>query len=177
MNSNSKRGEDKKLLLIFAILIASAILAAPQKQDTVAEIEAKAYGMIDVYLCGANQTCMDNISEMMLKTRSAKELLAELDGLGRNDPSVLIQCHPITHSIGRTLYKKLLEGNKHLADVFQECDHTCHSGCFHGAMERVFFADGIGGEDHVIPQILREKIPSLRRFAWSWGLKLTETAA
>jgi hypothetical protein len=158
MSSNSKRGEYKKLLFIFAMLIASVILVTPQKQNTVTEIEAKSYGMPDVYLCGANQTCMDNISEMMLKTRSAKELLAELDGLGRNDSSVLIQCHPITHSIGRTLYKKLLEENKHLADVFKECDHTCHSGCFHGAMERVFFAGGIDGEDHVIPQILREKV-------------------
>ena len=156
---------------IFVLIIMLIVfLAFPMNQKTNSKESASkdgikeltASGVLDIFECGSNETCMDNVSELLLKTRNAKELLAELDESGKKDSRILIQCHPITHSVGRTLYKKLLEENKHIADVFQQCDHTCHSGCFHGAMERVFFSDGSSdGEDHVTPQILREKVPSV----------------
>jgi hypothetical protein len=41
-------------------------------------------------------------------------------------------CHPAMHSLGRETFRKL--GT--VQDSFAACDQTCHSGCYHGAMER-----------------------------------------
>ena len=163
--------EPRHLLFIF-ILFALIVFLINFQQPTYRNVakegitansinESKVLTVRDIFKCGNNTTCMDSISQSMMKVRSAKELLAELDELGKGDSQILLQCHPIAHSIGRMLYKKLSDESKHVADVFQQCDHTCHSGCFHGAMERVFFAGESGGEDHVTPQILREKVPTV----------------
>jgi hypothetical protein len=68
-------------------------------------------------------------------------------------------CHEIVHSIGRFAYQKL--GN--VGDAFQACNQSCHSGCYHGVMERMFFSDEeeAAGEHHVTYAALQEKVPGI----------------
>lgn len=155
----------EKILAIAAVAMAAIFIAvfANYKISHVSMNTIKSgseIGVLGMFRCGNDGVCMDSAAESLLQTKSAKELLAELDELGKKNGEVLLQCHPITHSIGRMLYKKLSEEKKNIGDVFQQCGHTCHSGCFHGAMERVFFSDVIG-TPHVTPVALREKVPTV----------------
>ena len=122
---------------------------------------SKAQEVSDIFRCGNDANCMDTVAGSLLQTRDTRELLAELDELGKQDSQVLIQCHPIVHAIGRMSYK--LSGN--VGDAFQLCDHTCHSGCFHGIMERVFVPDQPLAEGattiHIPPQVVRDKVPTI----------------
>ena len=115
----------------------------------------------DIFRCDNDANCMDNAAGSLLQTRTTRELLAELDELGKQDRQVLLQCHPAVHAIGRMSYK--ISGN--VGDAFQLCDHTCHSGCFHGTMERVFLPDQPHAEGttvvHIPPEVVREKVPTV----------------
>lgn len=150
--------KSEKIVLIIIVIVSLAATLVVYKEP-VNKTMPKTISVLDIHRCNNNVTCMDGISGILLESKSAKELLAELDDLGKTDSSILVQCHPITHSVGRSLYKKLSEEGKHIADVFQQCDHTCHSGCFHGAMERLFLSASQDG--HITPQILREKAPTI----------------
>ena len=55
------------------------------------------------------------------------------------DPEFRRDCHPVVHAIGRETYR--LKGNIH--DSFSACDQTCHSGCYHGSVERFLRGDNI----------------------------------
>ncbi len=149
----------KNVALISILAIAMLAFLAQERMDLGKTGRISASGVYDIFLCGNDPKCMDGITESLLEKKSAIDLLAELDNLGKEKSEILIQCHPIAHSIGRMLYKKLSEDDKHLGDVFQECDHTCHSGCFHGSMERVFFSDEPVGTPHLTMKILKEKSP------------------
>ncbi len=145
------------IAIIIAVISIAGILLIPEKTPKTGNF-VSGLSVRDIYECD-DAKCMDGVTENLLKEKSAKELLLELEEIGKEDSDVLYYCHPITHSIGRMLYKKLSEENKHLGDVFQECDHTCHSGCFHGAMERVFQLDTT--DTHLIKSTLEEKVPKV----------------
>lgn len=46
-------------------------------------------------------------------------------------------CHPVMHAIGRETFRL----HSSISDSFRLCDQTCHSGCYHGAMERFLRGD------------------------------------
>jgi len=71
------------------------------------------------------------IKDMGIKAVMAK-LVAESNGGSTRD------CHQEAHAIGRDGYK--IFGEK----AFQECDASCHSGCYHGAMEGFLNEKGTG---------------------------------
>ncbi len=160
-------GIGMKNLALIAVLGIAAALGLGFLSGQMADLPktgnalSSSKSIYDIYLCGNDASCMDDIAEELLKVKNAEELLAELDELGKRNSDVLYQCHPVTHAIGRMLYKKLLQEGGHLGDTFQECDHTCHSGCFHGAMERVFFTEDALGTPHVTQKILMEKVPQV----------------
>lgn len=140
----------KKQVLFLIITTLFLVSCSVQSQQT-------NLGIIDMFNCKEDHVCMDGITEQILEVKAAKELLKELDKIGKTNNEVLIGCHPLAHSIGRTIYKRAQD----LQEVFEQCDHTCHSGCYHGAMERVFFPDQGGHDMHVTPAMLREKTPSV----------------
>lgn len=84
------------------------------------------------------------------------EPLAMLDDLEQAralDPTMEAACHPISHAVGRWVYQNY----PNIVDAFEQCNEACHSGCYHGVMERVF-----GGEtDH--PQLadVQAKMPTI----------------
>jgi hypothetical protein len=105
------------------------------------------------------EDCADSRVEKLLETKSTKDLLAELDSLGKSNGVWLQQCHPVVHVIGRMTFKKA--GTLHAA--FAACDQTCHSGCYHGAMERSFgLEDEVGGIHSKLPaELIMEKAPTV----------------
>jgi len=82
--------------------------------------------------------CLDRIFREALKTKSTAELLKRIQQYQDSDPALRLSCHPVVHAIGRETFR--LKGNVH--DSFAACDQTCHSGCYHGAVERFLRGDG-----------------------------------
>ncbi len=76
--------------------------------------------------------CLDKLFREMLKTSSTVEALELIQRFEKEDPELRRDCHPVVHAVGRETFR--LKGNIH--DSFSACDQTCHSGCYHGSVER-----------------------------------------
>ncbi|HLN86325.1 MAG TPA: hypothetical protein VK200_07670, partial [Candidatus Limnocylindrales bacterium] len=86
--------------------------------------------------------CMDNLFREALKEHSTLEALQLIQRLGDADPDIRRDCHPIVHAIGRETYR--IKGDIH--NSFNACDQTCHSGCYHGSVERFLRGENIYAE-------------------------------
>jgi hypothetical protein len=76
--------------------------------------------------------CLDQLFRQTLKNHSTVEALGQIARLEAEDLELRRDCHPVVHAIGRETYR--IKGNIH--DSFLACDQTCHSGCYHGSVER-----------------------------------------
>ncbi len=83
--------------------------------------------------------CLDKLFREMLKTHSTSQALELVQRFEKEDPELRRHCHPVVHAIGRETYR--LKGTVH--DSFTACDQTCHSGCYHGSVERFLRGDQI----------------------------------
>jgi hypothetical protein len=83
--------------------------------------------------------CLDQLFREILKTHSTREALQSIEQFEAEDPEFRRDCHPVVHSIGRETFR--LKGNIH--EAFSACDQTCHSGCYHGSVERFLRGDAI----------------------------------
>lgn len=91
--------------------------------------------------------CYDALFGAFLKTNTTAEALKIVAHFEETDPQLRYACHPVVHAIGRETFAKT--GTVH--DSFAACDQTCHSGCYHGAMER--FIRGDQGNDSAAQHI------------------------
>jgi hypothetical protein len=89
--------------------------------------------------------CLDLLFRAGLATQSPGELLKSIQNHGDDDPKLRLSCHPVVHALGREIFR--LKGNVH--DAFMACDQTCHSGCYHGAVERFLRGDSAQLARHV----------------------------
>jgi hypothetical protein len=86
-------------------------------------------------------TCLDELWKPFLDSgKTAQQALALLQCYEDHDEEINVSCHPVSHAIGRDLY--LID--KTIDKSFADCDQTCHSGCYHGVMERFLNADNGG---------------------------------
>jgi hypothetical protein len=83
--------------------------------------------------------CLDQLFRSALKEHSTSEALQSIERFSAEDPELRRDCHPVVHAIGRETYR--IKGNIH--DAFLACDQTCHSGCYHGSVERFLRGDDI----------------------------------
>jgi hypothetical protein len=83
--------------------------------------------------------CLDNLFADALKKHSTLEILHLLQRYEREDPELRRDCHPVVHAVGRETYR--VKGTIH--DSFSACDQTCHSGCYHGSVERFLRGEDI----------------------------------
>jgi hypothetical protein len=83
--------------------------------------------------------CLDDLYREAFKSHSTMEALRQIRGFEVQDTDIRRDCHPIVHAIGRETFR--LKGNIHGA--FSACDQTCHSGCYHGSVERFLRGDDI----------------------------------
>ncbi|OHA08812.1 MAG: hypothetical protein A3B37_00480 [Candidatus Sungbacteria bacterium RIFCSPLOWO2_01_FULL_59_16] len=104
---------------------------------------------------GESGKCLDRIFREFLSTRSTADALALVRRYEAEDSSLRLSCHPIVHAIGRETFriKRAVDGS------FAACDQTCHSGCYHGAMERFLRGDAASDDEagHLSLDELREK--------------------
>ncbi|MEP7103691.1 MAG: hypothetical protein ABI721_03215 [Candidatus Dojkabacteria bacterium] len=107
------------------------------------------------------QKCLDDfmVSYFQGTGETTKQVLADLEAARSTSTTIENDCHPIVHAIGRLTYK--LKGN--IGDAFEACDQTCHSGCYHGVMERLFYSDTELSSDykHLTYDDMKEKIPGI----------------
>lgn len=103
--------------------------------------------------------CYDDFLRSYAGDKLAYELLAELELARQQQVEIENNCHPMTHAIGR----RALERQGNVGDAFDVCDLTCHSGCYHGVMERLFFTEEqlAAGTQHVDVESMRAKVPDI----------------
>ena len=120
--------------LIFGwLLILAANSAAFAQQSTPSASSLPAAQAIKSCLNNIRGAeCLDQLFGEALKQHSTLELMQLIQRLEKEDPEIRRDCHPVVHAIGRETYR--IKGNIH--DSFAACDQTCHSGCYHGSVER-----------------------------------------
>lgn len=103
--------------------------------------------------------CYRPILEANLAARGPRAVLASLDALQSQGPAVGAHCHDMAHVLGRYW----VASGRSLADGFRDGSNVCHSGFFHGMVERVIRGDEVLGAEplHVSPGELREKAPRI----------------
>lgn len=85
--------------------------------------------------------CLEALFQPFFAAHTTAEALALLQCYEDKDDALRAQCHPIAHAIGRETF--IAKGTVDAA--FAACDQTCHSGCYHGVMERFLRGDSNGG--------------------------------
>lgn len=83
--------------------------------------------------------CLDGLFAEALKVHSTFEVLQLIQRYETQDPELRRDCHPVVHAVGRETYR--IKGTVH--DSFTACDQTCHSGCYHGSVERFLRGDDL----------------------------------
>ena len=83
--------------------------------------------------------CMDKLFREALKSHTTRDALQLIQRFSDNDAEIRRDCHPIVHAIGRETYR--VKGTIH--DAFSACDQTCHSGCYHGSVERFLRGESV----------------------------------
>lgn len=82
------------------------------------------------YDLGGRDSCYREAAQALYENLGLSKTL----GLLKNNelyPEVYARCHEVTHYLSRLEYKKL--GS--VAEVYSQCDSTCHGGCYHGTLE------------------------------------------
>ena len=125
--------------MILGLMIVSALhtraLAQTVSESTAPTAAAAMPTLAAVKSCLASARgaeCLDKLFAEALKTHSTIEVLQLMQRFEAQDPELRRDCHPVVHAIGRETYR--IKGNIH--DSFSACDQTCHSGCYHGSVER-----------------------------------------
>lgn len=139
--------------LLTAVLVLSACQSPPTGlEDPFAQITA----CFDVPAAD-EQACLDEfITAYALDTGlDTRGLLAEMERARQEDITINGACHPIAHAIGRWTFQELGQ----VGDSFNACDQSCHSGCFHGVMERLFTGGSSNG--HISVDELRARVPTI----------------
>jgi hypothetical protein len=91
--------------------------------------------------------CLDRLFREALKSHSTHQALEWVAHLEATDADLRRDCHPIVHSIGRETFVQ--KGSIH--DAFAVCDQTCHSGCYHGSVERFLRGDELYAQSNQHP--------------------------
>ena len=83
--------------------------------------------------------CLDKLFREALKKNTTLEALQLIQRYEKEDADLRRDCHPVVHAIGRETYR--IKGTIH--ESFSACDQTCHSGCYHGSVERFLRGEDI----------------------------------
>lgn len=161
---------------VFSLVTSLILLTSSQQQGvenisgnitTNARLEADPVtysDFADINDCFSNtgeklQVCLDDFVDGYFGEQTTQEVLAAMESARLENTSIENNCHPIAHAIGRHTYKTI--GN--VGDAFEACDQSCHSGCYHGVMERLFWGEDelIDENKHLTYKDLETKIPGI----------------
>lgn len=104
-------------------------------------------------------SCYQPILKEQLQAEGPRAVLSELDRLQEERPVFRAFCHNMAHVLGRFW---IARGGT-VADGFREGSNVCHSGFFHGMVERVFRGDEVLADDpiHLSPEELRTRMSAI----------------
>lgn len=108
----------------------------------------------------ARVACYRPILEPHLDARGPRAVLADLDSLQSAQPVFAAHCHDMAHVLGRYW----IATGKAVAEGFREGSNVCHSGFYHGMVERIIRGDQLAtGADieHIAPDELRRTVPTI----------------
>jgi hypothetical protein len=144
---------DKSLLVLLGLLVfwaPPAIQAQETEQSFANKTDAGLPSLAATKDClkePRSTECLDNLFREALKNHATADVLQLIERFEAEDPELRRDCHPVVHAIGRETFR--LKGNIH--DSFSACDQTCHSGCYHGSVERFLLGDDIYSESYKHP--------------------------
>lgn len=87
--------------------------------------------------------CFRELARALLDRHQLQEIL-HTSALIEQNPEMYTVCHQFTHDLGYVAYEK----DQDVAEVYSFCDHTCHSGCYHGVLQHYFQEQGIQLDIH-----------------------------
>jgi len=158
----SRSCQQQLLIVLLAVLLSMTFLSAAGAQET-RQTPAPSFLPTAAVLksCMSQRNgaeCMDNLFREALQNHSTLEALQLIQRLADVDPDIRRDCHPIVHAIGRETYR--VKANIH--ESFGACDQTCHSGCYHGSVERFLRGENIYAEVNKHPSAaeLKQKAAS-----------------
>lgn len=104
-------------------------------------------------------SCYRPVLESHLAARGPRTVLADLDVLQQTQATFAAHCHDLAHVLGRYW---IARGGT-VAAGFMEGSNVCHSGFFHGMVERVIRGDEILASEplHASFDELTAKVPSI----------------
>jgi hypothetical protein len=133
---------------LFVFLAPSRLSAQETRQNFADKTGLPSLGAIKDCLKESRSTeCLDNLFREAFKNHTTAEALRLIQRFEAEDPELRRDCHPVVHAVGRETFQ--LKGNIH--DSFSACDQTCHSGCYHGSVERFLRGDDIYSETYKHP--------------------------
>ncbi|HEY1266099.1 MAG TPA: hypothetical protein VGH16_02505 [Candidatus Binatia bacterium] len=152
--------------MIFGLCVASPARAAespalPAVVTAAVELPPPAPPLAALKECLARQApgsdeCLDVLFRGELEKHPPAELLKSVHQYEEDDAGLRLACHPVVHALGREIFR--VKGNIH--DAFLACDQTCHSGCYHGAVERFLRGDSKAPARHVTESEIVRKAPT-----------------
>jgi len=152
------------ILLVLILIVFLLVVIVAVRQTGLAGLTSAGNTQFgNVLACFANGTtdrqCLDTFVSDYAGAKTTRELLADLEASRSQDVTIENNCHPIAHAIGRYTYQKL--GN--IGDAFLACDQSCHSGCYHGVMERLFYTPEqiAAGVKHLTFADMQQKVPNI----------------
>jgi hypothetical protein len=100
--------------------------------------------------------CLDLVFRQFLTQQTAAQALVLIQQYQEHDAELRLACHPVVHAIGRELFQQA--GTIH--NAFSACNQTCHSGCYHGVVERFLWGDtsADGVPLHVSQALIQQKV-------------------
>ncbi len=154
-----------KALLAAAIIVCAPVSIAaaeppassPSVAATLVPPPAPPLEALKVCLAkSGNDECLELLYRAELEKRSPAELLDSVRRYEEEDAGLRLACHPVVHALGREIFR--VKGNIH--DAFLACDQACHSGCYHGAVERFLRGDSKTPARHVTESEIARKAPT-----------------
>lgn len=148
-------------LTLLIKLNPSAIKSITSNSEVNANIEAQDdfLKIKDCFSQTDPKKCLDNFVEGYSKNYpETKAILNAMEVARTQDAGIENDCHNIAHAIGRYTYKKY----NNIGDAFNACDQSCHSGCYHGVMERMFYSDEeLSTKAHLTYKDIEKKMPGI----------------
>lgn len=83
------------------------------------------------YQSAGSDDCYKKAADLFSKQLGLKTTL-EIFKANEQYPEIYSRCHEATHYLSRNEYEKV----KSIAQVYSQCNSTCHGGCYHGTLEQ-----------------------------------------
>lgn len=116
-----------RLVKEYSRKIKLSLIPKSEKEDINSYIRAQLKKCFDM---NGRDGCYKDVATSLYDQFGLSQTLQTLKA-NEGYPEVYARCHEVTHYLARQEYDKL----KSIANVYAQCDSTCHGGCYHGTME------------------------------------------